>query len=245
MVHSSLSSIGNVVGGPHSVICGLKQVMGPDATLLMPAYAMKGNMYETMINPAPFDVKKSRSTMGAITEAFRTMPDVFRSAHPTHSVCASGPKAKEYTEKHHLSRSPCGPGSPFQLLSQCHGYILCIGSGIGKITFHHIIEDKVDYFPERVYLPEMHKKRVIFHDGHSEEIEVLVHDPALGSRRVDADAGKEDEILEEMRRRGIVHEGLIGQAKCHLINAESLEDMLLDLLRKGVTIYRNKKEASI
>ena len=38
MVHSSLSRIGHVIGGPGAVIDALLAVIGPDGTLMMPSF---------------------------------------------------------------------------------------------------------------------------------------------------------------------------------------------------------------
>jgi aminoglycoside 3-N-acetyltransferase len=203
----------------------------------MPTYSMKGTMLETMEDPSPFDVSTSKSTMGAMTEVFRVMAGVRRSAHPTHAVAALGPRAEHYTADHHRSRSPCGVGSPFRKLSEHEGSVLVMGSGIGKVTSHHTIEDQVASFPFAVYLPGVYTKRVIFADGHAEDVEVLVHSPTLGRVRIDANAEKEREIFEHMRRRGIVKEGLVGAAPSQLFKASDLDAMLVELLAQGVTIY--------
>jgi aminoglycoside 3-N-acetyltransferase len=237
IVHSAMSRLGFVEGGAEAVINAIRTGVGPEATILMPCYPMKLGMLDTMKDPTPFEIAKEESTMGKITRIFRVMPGTLRSAHPTHSVAANGPRAQDYTAYHHLSRSPCGPRSPFQILSQNDGYILCIGSGVGKVTNHHNIEDLVDNFPLDVYLPEPFIKRVIFPDGSELDVEVLVHDPALGPIRVDNSKTKEYEVLERMRKHGIIKEGKVGLADCHLFRAVDLDNMHREGLARGLTIY--------
>src|SRR5215831_12542887 len=104
MVHSSLSSLGYVPGGVTAVIEALQRAIGPRGTLAMPAHswerAGKGDF--------TFDVRKTPSCVGAISESFRKIPGVVRSLHPTHSVAALGPRAGFLTEGHENASTPCG-----------------------------------------------------------------------------------------------------------------------------------------
>jgi aminoglycoside 3-N-acetyltransferase len=237
IVHSSLRSLGYVEGGPVSVIEAIREVIGERGNLLMPAYPLKTTMLAAMRDKTPFDIVNDRSFMGKITEVFRKLSNVDRSAHPTHSVAVQGPEAKSYVKDHHNSRSPCGPGSPFRTLSDRKGVIICLGSGIGKVTAHHMIEDlDVDY-PIKVYLPEMFHKTVRFKDGNEIQVEVLVHDPRLTAIRIDNHKGVEKTILGEMRKRGIVNEQKVGLGTAYLFGAADLDTMHRELVRQGITIY--------
>lgn len=236
-IHSAMSKLGLVEGGAEAVIGAICDVVGPDATLLMPCYPMKQNMLETMKEPGPFDVANDESTMGKITRVFRLMPGTLRSAHPTHSVAARGPRAAEYVAHHHESGSPCGPGSPFALLSEHDGVVLALGSGVGKVTSHHTVEDQMTDFPVKVYLPEPMQKLVRFTDGEERMVSVRVHDPALAAIRVDNRPEKEAEIHARMKQRGILREGQVGLATCHLFAARALDRMHRDGLKSGLTIY--------
>ena len=203
----------------------------------MPVYPMQMSMIDTMRDPTPFDVAGDRSYMGKITEVFRQMPNVKRSAHPTHSVAVLGPDADVYVAHHHESRSPCGRGSPFRMLSERKGQILCIGTGVGKVTSHHTIEDLVDNFPLDVYLPEPMSKTVRMPDGKTVQVEVLVHNPKLGPLRCDSHEGICAELLAEMKQRHIIREGIVGRAISHVFGAAELDDMHRDRLKRGKTIY--------
>jgi aminoglycoside 3-N-acetyltransferase len=242
IVHSAMSRIGFVDGGADTVVDALIEVVGPRATLLMPVYPMQRNMTETMQDPTPFDVANDKSYMGKITDIFRQRPGVLRSAHPTHSVAALGPDAAAYTAEHHKSGSPCGPGSPFRRLSEKKGQIVCIGTGVGKVTSHHTVEDLIEGFPIDVYVPTALLKRVRFPDGHEEDVGVRVHKQELALVRIDNDAEVEKEIHEEMRRAGLVKEGKIGLAEAQVFGAAELDRFLTErLARLGTTIYRKDR----
>lgn len=100
MVHAGLSRFGYVLGGPATVIETLREVLGPEGTLVMPTHSLN------VLGAAPFDPQLSPSTTGAVTEYFRRLPGVLRSAHPTHSVAALGPAADELTRGHRATQAP-------------------------------------------------------------------------------------------------------------------------------------------
>jgi aminoglycoside 3-N-acetyltransferase len=236
-VHSALSRIGKVEGGAEAVIRALLAAIGPDGTLVMPAYPMPSTMHEWMQDPAPFSIANSLSRMGAITETFRKMPGVRRSAHPTHSVAAYGPEAELYTSDHHKALTPCAPGSPFRIHTDRCGDILCLGTGVGKITAYHVVEDYLDDFPLSVYLSSRMAKDVILADGTRNRVEITVGNPRLSPWRVDNFKPKEIEFSGHLRSYGAVMEGRIGQARSHLINGARFHEMMLDLTGRGITIY--------
>src|SRR5690606_15069316 len=60
-----------------------------------------------------WNIQTTPSTVGYLTEFFRTMPESLRSEHFSHAVSAQGPKAQWYTEGH---MSQDGMDSPWDLL---------------------------------------------------------------------------------------------------------------------------------
>jgi len=149
MVHSALKSMGHVPGGPETVIRGLLEALGPDGTLLLPALT-----YETVTTDNPvFDIAKTPTCVGAMTEYFRKRGGTIRSMHPTHSVCGVGRLAQEILEKHIQDTTPCGPQSPFSQLRVRNGQILMLGCGLKPNTSMHGIEELVR--PPYLFNPDM------------------------------------------------------------------------------------------
>jgi aminoglycoside 3-N-acetyltransferase len=241
LIHAAFSALGPVEDGPAGVVNAICDVVGPNATILAPAYPMSGTMHEWMTNPEPFDVRTSRSCMGAISEYMRSLPEARRSAHPTHSVVAIGPCADAYTARHHECETPAGPLSPFWLHMRKGGGILCLGSGIGKVTSYHVIEDLVPDFPVDVYCAEPFDKLVVFEDGSRRHLRTLINDPDLSPWRVDNFKPKEEEILDRLRQCGGVRIGQVGDALSHLMNAAILLELMRGWLRTGVTIYHRPR----
>ena len=95
-----------------------------------------------------FDVRKTFSEMGILSEMFRRTKDVKRSIHPTHSICALGPLADELTRNHHLSDTTFGEGTPFGEMIKYRTIILGIGIKSHSLTQVHSVEDIMkDKFP--------------------------------------------------------------------------------------------------
>ncbi len=113
MVHASLGQVGWTEGGAGTVVRALLARLGPEGTLVMPAATPELSHPNGAPDGLPpvFDAATTPSSMGAISDAFRSTPGTLRSAHPLNSVCARGPRAQEITGEHAL-RKALRPGSP-------------------------------------------------------------------------------------------------------------------------------------
>ena len=137
LVHSSLSRLGWVEGGPETVIQGLRLALGPEGTLLLPAFS-----YASVGQANPyFNVRNTPSCVGAIPEFFRKQPGVIRSVHPTHSVCGIGRMAAALCGEHHLDSTPVGAHSPLRKVRDLFGQVVFLGCGMGPDTSMHGVEE--------------------------------------------------------------------------------------------------------
>ena len=98
LVHSALSSIGDVAGGPDSVIDALLDAVGDEGTIVMSTLT---GWFQ------PFDAQTSPSAVGTISEVFRRRPGVLRSLHPVHSVAAFGKHAATIVAGHENCPTGC------------------------------------------------------------------------------------------------------------------------------------------
>lgn len=144
MVHSSFDRFTGFSGRPSDVIRVLQEAVGTKGTLLMPTLPFTGTAVDYVASGPVFDVRRTPSQMGMLTELFRRSPGVLRSVHPTHSVAAWGARSTDMLANHHLARTPCGEGSPFARLLEHDGRFLSLGAGIEAMTFFHYVEEALE-----------------------------------------------------------------------------------------------------
>jgi aminoglycoside 3-N-acetyltransferase len=84
--------------------------------LMMPSMPFSGTAIEWARSGTVFDVRRTPSRMGLLSELFRRSPGVVRSVHPTHPVACWGEDAASVAAGHPGSATPCGSGSPFESL---------------------------------------------------------------------------------------------------------------------------------
>ncbi|MDF2699404.1 MAG: Aminoglycoside N(3)-acetyltransferase [Haloplasmataceae bacterium] len=161
LVHSSLSSMGWVCGGPQTVIMALLQAVGNNGTIIMPAQSGDWSDPAKWSNPPvpnewiqviydhmpAFDPKLTPTRgMGRVSELFRTYPDTIRSNHPHVSFCANGKYAKEITNEHVLTPQ-FGFHSPLGKMYHLNVKVLLIGVDYDSCTSFHLAETLVENMP--------------------------------------------------------------------------------------------------
>ena len=136
LVHSSLRR----TLGMHSklsaedILHSLLVAVGPDGTLLLPAFNFDFN------KGVPFDIAKTPSHMGGLTEVARARPDACRSGHPVYSFIALGKHSHAFGAIN--NKSGYGADSPFALLRKLDGQIGVLDLPDQKsMTFYHHVEE--------------------------------------------------------------------------------------------------------
>lgn len=232
LVHSSLSKIGFVEGGPATLVSALFEVIGSNGTLLFPSFPAKGRNKTHLEEHPFFDILNTPSQMGSVTEYFRKLPGVFRSFHPTDPVCAKGPLAEYYTNGHFGQLTPYTENSPFRKLCSKKGKILMLGTTLnGACTNLHTLEDAVDFkFP--VYDEKIFDVKMIDQNGQPQHMKTKVHNPDYSAKR-NCDALKP--LFEQEQ---VLVNGMIGEAKSMLIDADKMLQVMIENYKtKGVTMY--------
>jgi aminoglycoside 3-N-acetyltransferase len=137
LAHTSLSSFGHVAGGADAVIDALLEAVGEAGTVMVPTHTWSTvNARNTV-----FDVRRSPSVVGRVTEVFRHRPEAIRSLHPTHSCAAIGRDAEAMVRDHETQITPCGRKSPYQRLMDRGGKILFLGCTLLVNTSYHAVEE--------------------------------------------------------------------------------------------------------
>lgn len=135
-VHSGLSSLGHMVGGP---AVALQTLADACDNLFLPTHSYS---YPTAPGePGPvFDAMATPSQMGLLAEAFRKQPDVVRSIHASHSLAGLGRLAQETCAGHYECETPCGQGTPYSRLVHRGAGALMLGVSFRYYTPFHTAE---------------------------------------------------------------------------------------------------------
>jgi aminoglycoside 3-N-acetyltransferase len=242
-VHSSMSSLGRVPGGPEEVIDAIIEAMTANGTLVMPAFSQPyGSMLGTLKKGEIFDPETTPSTVGLIPETFRLRAGVRRSVHPTSSVCAFGAKADLITKGACRCDSDFGVGTPFYKIVEYGGKILGLGVDLGPVSLYHLIEDVLgEHFPKKVRMAKVYNARVI-QNGKKFVMRIRPLDPWIARTRIERNEWLRRLFTEFLIDRGVLRFGNVGQARSWLIGAKELFDAQRDLLKRGITIYTTKSE---
>lgn len=230
LIHSSLKSFGQVEGGPESVIDAAKETVTASGTVVFPTLVQRDfqNAYRN------WDMNRSPSDVGLITETFRLLPDSVRSDQATHSVAAWGSRAAEITAEH----AGYGPrmgvfgdycfsySSPWQKMYLNQALIVFIGIDMVYNTFKHFAE----------YVLMEH-----YYGGISDPALKCIAMSAVARHNVPGvwpfhDAAKTQKALQEL---GLVVQSSCGNSKMMAIRADQYVDNVLRLFKDNPDYWFN------
>ena len=233
VVHSSLSKLGWVCGGPVAVIDALKEIITCEGTIVMPSHTGELSEPSYWENPPvpeswwdtirdtmpPFDREFTPTrAMGSIAETFRTGRNTLRSSHPQCSFSAWGRNSSFITEGHSLD-FPLGDNNPLSKLYELDGHILLLGVDFDRNTSLHLCEFRCKK------LPTIKQGAPIKEDG----------------RRVwktfdDVDYSPCDfkEIGRDFISEGLCRPGKVGEAQVYLMKIRDLVDFGTCWMKKNI-----------
>ncbi len=142
-VHSDLMAFGSVASNTkpkmllNALLQTLKRSIGDDGTLIMPTFTYSFTRNEV------FDVQKSPSKVGDLTEFFRRSQGVERSHHPLFSVASWGKHQTQFLDTN--ANAFDTNRSAFAALRHQKGKILMLGAKFfDHCTFFHHLEFAAD-----------------------------------------------------------------------------------------------------
>jgi len=217
IMHSSMKEIGRVQDGTKTTVEAIKDAVTPAGTVLMPALSNIQPDYR-------FYMAKTPSRVGLVTEVFRCSPDVKRSKHPTHSICAWGKRAEELLAGHELT-SAVGVDSPLHKAAKAGADMLMIGCDLRTCTLVHCAEAivRVPYLGKVSYGGYDHAVTLVDYDG----TEIL-----FPPKDLPCDGTGFAVVQEVMEQRGLISECILGSAKCLKFSAAECLDIAVELLKK-------------
>jgi len=224
-LHSSMDEITRRVRGMTAprLLQLLQDTLGHSGTLLLPTFPFVGKQYFYVQRNPKFDVKRTPSKVGLLTEVFRRLPGVVRSLHPTHPVAAWGRHAIELTSTHHLG-STFGETSPFYKIQNVGGRVVGLGTRIESYTILHVADDLHPKRRRQVFA-EQHSTLLI--DGDSQ-----IHYQFLPLR---PDAGRNlARVEKQLLRRGVLTYISAAGLKCATAGAADFIRASMRLAEEGI-----------
>ena len=233
LVHSGFHPHGGFRGSPGDLIEVLLKVLGPAGNLLMVSMAYRTSSYDYVRSLDVFDVRRTGSKMGLVSEVFRRRAGVLRSLNPVHPVLASGPKAEWIVSGHELCGHSCGEGTPFQKLAEMNGKVLFYDVPFNTFTFIHHLEHLLrDSLPFPLYRKEPFEVPVIDREGGRCTVKVFVFTEQAVRRR-------RPEILEkELKKRDLLRAARVGNTRLLMVGTARAIECAREMARGGVYFYQ-------
>ena len=191
LVHTSLSSVGYVVGGEETLYYALREVIGNEGTIVVPSqtveisdpaswqYPPVPEEWHYVIRDAMPAYSKELSyskAMGAFSQFIGILPDSIRSNHPMYSFTAIGENASEIIGQDRMD-FPFGDKSPLGRMYSIGAKVLMIGTDFETNTSLHLAENRLN----REVIHE--KSKILTKDGEKwisfKNIELDIYDDYL------------------------------------------------------------------
>ncbi len=206
-IHSSFKSLGPVEGGAGAVISALEDAVGRDGLILMPSFSLLPSRDERI---QAWNIERTPSTVGWLTEYFRQMSDTFRSDHYSHAIAARGKRAKAFVADHRRREgyeSPWdqypwgktyGTHSPMFRAYEAGAKLLMIGVDYESSTYAHLVE-------------VIHWNRCLAEDQEAEYLRL-----------------ERKELGAFWDAHGQLKRGMVGDAVCRLFRIKDYVDTLVE-----------------
>jgi len=218
LVHSSLSSLGPLAGGPDAIFAALDETVGASGTVCLPTFT-----YSTVDANPPYDLRSTPSRTGELTNLFLRRPGAVRSGNASHSLAATGRRA-EYIIADDADYSPCDMRGAFGKLYQLDAKVVMIGCGLAPNTTLHAVEDWAN-------LPSMQPRTYHYVDPAGRRREVVYEKVPVDHREFYTHRVSSFERL--FRREGLLREGDVGLARAFLMRSRDIIDRGIELVRNG------------
>ncbi len=231
-IHSGMDGL-NLTFPFYRILFLIQELIGPEGTVIFPTYPNHLiSSYEYLLQGRVFDVRRTPSYTGILTEFARRQRQAVRSLHPTKSVCAIGPAAKELTATHHLSPYPYDTNSPYYKLIAHQGKIVGLGVTTNYISFGYCVDDALkEKFPVKVYHEQIFKASCINYDGETVIVNTYAHDM---SRVVHGDVRN---FMKTYVSVAACQDLTIKGMKFFRASAAKLFPEMLSLAERGITAY--------
>jgi len=232
MVHSSINNLQPMYqGNALELLKALIEYCGPERTLVMPAFNFgesgEGAREALKKNPR-FDLRRTPSQMGLLTELFRRSKGVVQSRHPVYRVAVLGPHAEALAFGHESAPTGMGKATPFDYMAEHNAQIVGIGKTFQVMTQTHQVESLVqdDWPAPSNVLPNI-PVTVVSKDGEVQmEIGGIQHEWTFNIWK-----------LRDVMSRERLREWRFHNCPMFAARAKEVTDTLVDAAGKGFILY--------
>jgi aminoglycoside N3'-acetyltransferase len=238
MIHSSFDGMMPMYNGNPTKLLSLiiSHCKQNNITLAMPTFFGGSNLqakehYEK--GDQIFNVKKTASQIGLLTELFRITQNVKRSIHPTHSICALGPLADQLIKNHHLADTTFGEGTPFGEMIKYKTLILGVGTKSDHaLTQIHSVEDIMKgNYPIQLYSDTL-PVTCVDEFGNTLKYNLRIKNPEYV-----IDQKSFYQILKSIKIMDWTYKGI----PFFLTQADAVTKAFVDAAKNGQTMYKKRK----
>ncbi len=222
VIHSALFSLGRIEGGVAGFNQALRNVVGPEGTLIVPTFTYsfrRGQVFDVKHSPPPAE-------LGAYSNHLWRQPHAVRSADPLLSMAAMGPKAASLMRR--TSLACLGDGSVYASLFAADVVFVAIGItySTGLAAFMHVEKlAGVDY-----------RRDTTFHGTTIDATGRLFEDSAIHYARDEAryPQGRTDReaMGRAMEQRGFAKAVEYGSGRHVAVRAQPMQDFVLSELNR-------------
>ncbi len=228
IIHSSMKKVGSTEGGGDTVLDAFCDYLGREGLVVLPCHTWQSvKEYENV-----YDVNVP-SNLGLLPNLFRVRKGVYRSLHPTHSMCAFGKGAKEFVDGEIGNDCFCGKGRCMNKLLDMGAKVLLMGVTLTSCTFFHLIEEQTTldhyWFNDK---PDFYKIRL----DNGEIIENPVYDTKIDTSKYF------DNALSIVKNEKTTRLGKIGNAECILFECQKIYPLIQNLIRQNPDVFMGNKK---
>lgn len=212
----------------------LLETVGEEGTLVFPCWHFTYRAEDYLNSGKIFDVKRSPSALGMLSEMARRYPDAYRSLHPTNSIVAIGKYAASITEVHHTDIYPCGAKSPYYLTMELGGIIAGIGVNANFMSFVHCPEDVLkQQFPVKTRLDKVFDATVKTADGTLKSVPTLAAHPQIKHNNING-------FLKKYIPKEVCRNFTLKGNRFFIARSRELFSSIVELSKENKTIYTPK-----
>jgi aminoglycoside N3'-acetyltransferase len=229
LIHSSIDRL-NITFPFYNIIDILFDIIGNNGTILFPTYPQVTS-YEFLKSDKIFDIKRTPSYTGILSEFARRNTNAVRSLHPIKSVAAIGKNAEYLTNSHQNSPFPYDSCSPYFKIFDLNAKIIGLGIKSTYLSCVHCVDDFLkENFPINPYHTELFSAKC---KNYNREI-VIVKTYAHDMRKMGFCLS---DYFKKYIPEDICYDIELNGAKFFSANSKDLFNSMLKLAKNNITIY--------